>query len=192
MKKLLLVSALTMYSLLGYSQITTWTNDPAHSRLGFVVKHLTISEIEGRFSEFNVTVTTLKPDYSDANIDLKANVKSINTDVEMRDNHLRSADFFDAEKYPSLTFKSTALVKKSKTKAKLYGELSFHGVTKPVVLDVTFFGSVVNPMNNKKTVGFQINGVIKRSDFNLGGKFPESIIENNIRIIANVEFSPSN
>ena len=73
---------------------------PQHSRLGFVVKHLMISEIDGRFSDFNATVTTAKPDYSDAKITLKAKVASINTDVEPRDAHLKSADFFDAEKYP--------------------------------------------------------------------------------------------
>lgn len=190
MKKLFIATVLVLGSLTAYSQ-TTWTNDPAHSRLGFVVKHLTISEIDGRFADFSVKVTTSKADYSDAQIELTAKVASINTDIEARDNHLRSADFFDVEKYPALTFQSTSLKKESKNKGKLYGNLTFHGVTKPVVLDVQYFGSVINSMNNADTAGFQITGEIKRSDFNLGANYPEAMISDKIRIIANAEFSPN-
>ncbi len=190
MKKLFIATIFALSSLVGYSQ-TTWTNDPAHSRLGFVVKHLTISEIDGRFADFSVKVTTSKADYSDAQIELTSKVASINTDIEARDNHLRSADFFDVEKYPTLTFQSTSLKKESKNKGKLYGNLTFHGVTKPVVLDVQYFGSVINSMNNADTAGFQITGEIKRSDFNLGANYPEAMISDKIRIIANAEFSPN-
>lgn len=190
MKKLFLATVLVLGTLVANAQ-TTWTNDPAHSRLGFVVKHLTISEIDGRFTDFSVKVTTSKADYSDAQVELTAKVASINTDIEARDNHLRSADFFDAEKYPTLTFKSTAFKKVGKDKAKLYGKLTFHGITKDVVLDVHYFGSVVNSMNNADTAGFQIVGDIKRSDFNLGSQYPEAMISDKIRIVANAEFSPN-
>lgn len=190
MKTILITTVLILSSLVTYSQ-TTWTNDPAHSRLGFVVKHLTISEIDGRFADFSVKVTTSKEDYSDAKIDLTAKVASIDTDIEARDNHLRSADFFDVEKYPTLTFESTVLKKTGKNKGKLYGNLTFHGITKAVVLDVIYFGSVLNSMNNADTAGFQIKGEIKRSDFNLGTNFPEAMISDKIKIIANAEFSPS-
>ena len=190
MKKIFIITALVLSSLLAYSQ-TTWTNDPAHSRLGFVVKHLTVSEIDGRFADFSVKVTTSKADYSDAQIEVTAKVASIDTDIEARDNHLRSADFFDVEKYPTLTFKSTLLKKTGKNKGKLYGNLTFHGVTKLVVLDVQYFGSVVNSMNNADTAGFQIVGEIKRSDFNLGANYPEAMISDKIKIIANAEFSPN-
>lgn len=190
MKKIFIVTALALSSLVAYSQ-TTWTNDLAHSRLGFVVKHLTISEIDGRFTDFSVKVTTTKADYSDAQIEVTAKVASINTDVEARDNHLRSADFFDVEKYPTLLFKSTSLKKVSQNKGRLYGNLTFHGITKAVILDVTYFGSVVNSMNNADTAGFQIVGEIKRSDFDLGSKYPEAMISDKIKIIANAEFSPN-
>ncbi len=190
MKKIFIATVLALSSLAMYSQ-TTWTNDPAHSRLGFVVKHLTISQIDGRFGDFTVKVTTSKVDYSDAQIEVTAKVASIDTDVEARDNHLRSADFFDAEKYPTLTFKSTSLKKTGKNKGKLYGNLTFHGVTKAVVLDVQYFGSVVNSMNNADTAGFQIVGEIKRSDFNLGSQYPEAMISDKIKIVANAEFSPN-
>lgn len=191
MKKYLLLFALATYSLLGFSQAKTWVNDPAHSRLGFVVKHLTISEIDGRFADFSVKVTTSKPDYTDAKIELTAKVSSIDTDVEMRDNHLRSADFFDAEKFPTLTFVSTSLSKINDNKGKLVGELTLHGVTKTVALDVTYFGTVTNPMNKQETAGFKILGTIKRSDFNLGPNFPDAVVGEDVKIIANVEFSPN-
>ncbi len=197
MKKsaLLLVA---VFSFLFASAQTTWTNDPAHSRLGFKVKHLTISEINGYFSDFNVTVTTSKADYSDAKISLTAKVASINTGVEARDNHLKTADFFDAEKYQTLTFTSTAFIRvtpktkvKGPEKAILKGNLTLHGVTKPVILTVTYYGTVTNPMNKKTTAGFHIAGSLKRSDFGIGPKFPEAMVGDEITIIADAEFSPN-
>lgn len=190
MKKTFVLAVFVLSSLAASAQ-TTWINDPAHSRLGFVVKHLTISEIDGRFADFSVKVVTSEEDYSDAQIEVVAQVGSIDTDVEARDNHLRSADFFDAEKYPVLTFKSTSLQLSSDNKGKLYGDLTFHGVTRPVVLDVHYFGSVVNSMNNAQTAGFKITGEIKRSDFNLGPNFSEAVISDKVKIIANAEFSPT-
>ncbi|MDT3387305.1 MAG: YceI family protein, partial [Bacteroidota bacterium] len=131
MKRYMIIAAAMLITLAASAQ-TTWTSDPQHSRLGFVVKHLLISEVDGRFADFNATVTTSKPDYSDAKITLTAKVASIDTDVDPRDNHLRSADFFDAEKYPTMTFKSTKLVKINANKGYIYGNLIFHGVTKPI------------------------------------------------------------
>jgi polyisoprenoid-binding protein YceI len=189
MKKYILL-AMVMLSAWTASAQTTWTNDPQHSRLGFVVKHLMISEIDGRFSDFNATVVTSKADYTDAKITLSAKVASINTDVDARDAHLKTADFFDAEKYPTLTFQSTRLVKVNARKGYVFGNLTFHGITKPIKLDVTFFGKIVNPMNKNTTAGFQVKGVLKRTDYNLGPKFPEAVIGNEVRIVANVEFSP--
>lgn len=189
MKKMMMMAALMLLALETSAQ-TTWTNDPQHSRLGFTVRHLVISEIDGRFADFNATVTTSKADYSDAKITLVAKVASINTDVEARDTHLKSADFFDAEKYPTLTFKSTKLVKVNGKRGFIYGNLTFHGITKPIKLGVTFFGKVVNPMNKRITAGFQVKGLLKRSDYKLGSNFPEAMIGNEVKIVANVEFSP--
>ena len=173
-----------MLITLAASAQTTWTNDPQHSCLGFVVKHLLISEVDGRFADFNATVTTSKADYSDAKITLTAKVSSIDTDVDARDHHLKSADFFDAEKYPTLTFRSTKLVKVNAHKGYIYGDLTFHGITKPIKLTAIFFGKIISPMNKKTTAGFQVTGLLKRSDYNLGPKFPEAIISNDVKIIA--------
>lgn len=196
MKKYFLFSLISLLAIAASAQ-TTWKNDPPHSRLGFVVKHLTISEIEGYFSDFTAEVTTAKADYSDMKIKVTAKVSSINTGVEMRDNHLKSADFFDAEKYPELVFNSTKVVKtpakagkQSAQYGKIYGTLTFHGITKPVVLDVKYFGKVTNPMNNNETAGFKVSGTISRKDFDLGPKFPEAMISDKVSIDANLEFSP--
>lgn len=194
MKKMILATLFVASFVLASAQ-TTWTNDPAHSRLGFKVKHLTISEINGNFSDFSITVTTSKKDYSDAKVSLTAKIKSINTGVEMRDNHLRSSDFFDAEKYETMTFTSTSFKlipsKKTPTKAVLSGNLTMHGITKPITLDVVYYGTVTNPMNNQETAGFHISGTLKRSDFGIGSSFPEAIVGDVITIIADAEFSPS-
>lgn len=188
MKKYSFFIVLMLCSFTAMAQMNTWVNDPMHSRLGFVIKHLTISEVSGRFADFSVKVTTAKTDYSDIKIELTAKVASIDTDIEMRDNHLRSADFFDAEKYPTLTFKSTSVEKTGEHEGKLYGMLTFHGVTKPVVLDVVHFGTITNPQNNEQVAGFQIKGVIKRTDFDLGSKYPEAMISDEVQIIADIEF----
>jgi polyisoprenoid-binding protein YceI len=190
MKKYFLLAAMAIVSLLGNAQTKTWTNDPAHSRLGFVVKHLTISEIDGRFSDFSAQVTTSKSDYTDAKIVLTAKVASINTDVDARDNHLRSADFFNAEKYPTLTFKSTSVKKISAKKGLIFGNLTFHGITKPVILNADFYGLITNPMNKKATAGFKVTGTIKRTDYALGPKFSDAFVGENVKIVANIEFSP--
>ncbi|MCK9159885.1 MAG: YceI family protein [Bacteroidaceae bacterium] len=191
MKKYFLLMTILTVSLLSNAQSKIWTNDPAHSRLGFTIKHLTISEVEGRFANFSVKVITTKADYMDAKVVLIAKVPSINTNSDSRDTHLRSADFFDAQKYPVMTFKSTSVKKINAKKGLLSGNLTMHGITKPVTLTVEYFGSVVNPMNKKETVGFKVTGVVKRSDFALGPKFAEALLGNEVNIVANVEFSPN-
>src|SRR5687767_14525984 len=112
-----------------------WKNDDPHSQLGFTVSHLGISDISGTFNDFDAIVTSSRPDFSDAVVELTANVASIDTRVEARDNHLKSPDFFHAAKYPTLKFKSTSLRKSGKDKYKLTGDLTLHGITKPVTMD---------------------------------------------------------
>jgi polyisoprenoid-binding protein YceI len=165
-----------------------WKNDDPHSQLGFTVTHLGISDISGTFNDFDVTVNSSKPDFSDAVFELSAKVASIDTRVEARNNHLKSPDFFDAEKYPTLNFKSTSLKKTGKDQFELTGDLTLHGVTKQVTMDLLYKGKVENPMSKKPTVGFQVTGTIKRSDFNLGNGFPPPMISDDVRIKADGEF----
>src|SRR5688572_12436762 len=170
----------------------TWSNDDPHSQLGFTVTHLGVSDISGTFNDFDVTVQSTKPDFSDAQFELSAKAASIDTRVEARNNHLKSADFFDVEKYPTLNFKSTSIKKVGKNKFKLSGDLTIHGVTKPVTMDLVYRGTVENPMSKKQTAGFQLTGTIKRSQFGIGDKFPAPMISDDVRIKADGEFTPTN
>jgi polyisoprenoid-binding protein YceI len=188
MKKTILAIFALAVTLVASAQ-TNWANDPYHSRLGFVVKHLTISEINGAFSDFAVKVVTNKADYSDMKVSVTAKTASISTGIEMRDNHLKTADFFEVEKYPEMTFVSTSVKKITDKKFILSGNLTLHGVTKPVKLSVDYFGTVVNPMNKKETFGFHITGSVKRSYFGIGPKFPEAMVSDVIKIVADAEFS---
>ena len=168
--------------------VDTWKNDKPHSQLGFTITHLGISDVSGTFNDFDVTVTSSKKDFSDAVFELTANVGSIDTRVEARNNHLKSADFFDAEKYPAMHFKSTSIKNAGKNKYKLTGDLTLHGVTKTVTMNLEYRGTIENPMSKKPTAGFQVTGVIKRSDFNLGNGFPPPMISDEVRIKADGEF----
>lgn len=188
MKKLaIILSAFVLFTAFT-NAISTWQNDDAHSQLGFTVTHLGIADISGTFNDFDVTVKSSKPDFSDASFELSAKAASIDTRVEARNNHLKSADFFDVEKYPVLTFKSTLVEAAGKNKYKLTGELNLHGVTKQVTLDLLYKGTVENPMSKKQTAGFQITGSIKRSDFNVGPGFPAPVISDEVQIKADGEF----
>lgn len=188
MKKLTIIFS-AFFLLTSFTGLhNVWTNDDAHSQLGFTVKHLGIADVSGTFNDFDVKVTSSKPDFSDAIIELSAKLASIDTRVEARDNHLKSADFFDVQKYPSMEFKSTSIAKRGKNKYKLTGDLKLHGVSKEVTLDLLYNGTATNAMNKKQTAGFQVTGVIKRSDFNIGNGFPEPMISNEVRIKADGEF----
>jgi polyisoprenoid-binding protein YceI len=166
----------------------TWKNDKPHSQLVFTITHLGIADISGTFNDFDVTVNSSTPDFSDAVFELTAKTASIDTRVEQRNNHLKSADFFDVAKYPEITFKSTSLQKNGKDKYKLTGNLTMHGVTKPVTMNVKYRGVTQNPMSKATTAGFQLEGVIKRSDFNVGPGFPAPMLSDEVRIKADGEF----
>lgn len=188
MKKITLMLAVFITLTAFTTAVFTWQNDDAHSQLGFTVTHLGIADVSGTFNDFDVTIHSNKPDFSDAVIELNAKVASIDTRVDARNNHLKSADFFDAAKYPAMSFKSSAIKKSGKHTYKITGDLNLHGVTKQVTMDFKYKGTVVNQMNKKQTAGFQVTGVINRSDFNLGNGFPPPMISNEVRIKADGEF----
>lgn len=168
---------------------TTWVEDPLHSKLGFTVTHLGIADVPGYFDEYDVTITASKPDFSDAVVELTADVKSINTQVKQRDDHLRSADFFDVEKYPEMKFKSTSIKKLKGGNYELAGDLTIHGTTKRVKVNMLYRGTTVNPnANGAPVAGIQITGTIKRSDFGIGPDFPPPMISDEVRIKADGEF----
>ncbi|MES2418335.1 MAG: YceI family protein [Bacteroidota bacterium] len=188
MKKVAFI-IIAFIALTGFTTvISNWENDDPHSQLGFTVTHLGISDVSGTFNDFDVKVNSSKPDFSDASFELTARVASIDTRVEARNSHLKSADFFDVAKYPDLVFKSTSLKRSGKDTYKLSGNLTLHGITKPVVMDLKYRGTVVNQMSKANTAGFQLEGIIKRSDFNVGPGFPAPMISDEVRIKADGEF----
>jgi polyisoprenoid-binding protein YceI len=169
---------------------TKWNLDKAHSKVGFSVSHMVITDVEGNFKDFDATVTTTGEDFSTAKIDFTAKTASVYTENEKRDNHLRSDDFFNAEKYPTLTFKSKSLKKVSDNKYKLTGDLTMRDVTKEVVLDVKFNG-LVKDMSGNTRAGFKITGELNRMDYGL--KFNallgtgDAVVGNTVELDINIQ-----
>jgi len=190
MKKLAAITMIAITALLfafKTNEHATWSLDKAHAKLGFTITHLMVSDVEGWFKIFDAKITTTKEDFSDAVVEMTADVNSINTDNEQRDKHLKSADFFDVAKYSTLTFKSKTFKKISDKEYKVTGDLTMHGITKTVELTaICRLG--INPMSKKSVAGFKITGAIKRTDFNIGASMPSAMISEEVEIIANAEF----
>ena len=191
MKKIAFILAAFITLTAFTTAVSPWQNDDPHSQLAFTVTHLGIADVSGIFNDFDVTVNATKPDFSDASFELTARTASIDTRVEARDNHLKSADFFDVEKYPTFNFKSTSIKNAGKNKYTLTGNLTLHGISKPVTMDLLYKGTVENPVSKKQIAGFQVTGTIKRSDFNVGAGFPAPMISDEVRIKADGEFIPN-
>ncbi|GAB3567567.1 YceI family protein [Spirosoma luteolum] len=187
-----LTSLLFATTLLGASSAfaQSWTVDKAHSRVGFTVTHLMLSEVDGNFKTFDASLQASKADLSDAVIELTADVNSINTDNERRDGHLKSPDWFDSAKYPTITFKSTSFKKVDGKKYKLAGNLTMHGVTKPVTLDAVLTGPVTmdSPRGKQEKAGLKIAGTINRVDFGVGSA-GSTVVSEDIEIKAAGEFA---
>jgi polyisoprenoid-binding protein YceI len=190
MKKIITLIAVALFSTAAFSQ-TTWNVDRMHSKLQFTVTHLMVSDVDGEFKDFSATIIASKPDFSDAKFQFTANSTSVNTGVDQRDNHLRSADFFDVANYPTLTFTSTSVTKTSPNHYQLNGNLTLHGVTKPVSFNLWYRGTITTPQG-KQDAGFQATGVIKRSDFGFGSKFGTTMLSDEVTVKANGEFAPGN
>ena len=145
---------------------TKWTIDPSHSKIGFKVKHLMISNVMGNFRDFEGQVTTNGNDLSTANISFSLNSASVDTEMADRDTHLKSADFFDVGNYPKITFIGSGLKDLGDDMYELTGDLVIKGVTKKVVLPVEFGGLMTDPWGNVKA-GFSIGGKINRKEWGL-------------------------
>ena len=140
--------------------------DAAHSTIGFAIRHYEINWVEGRFEEFGGTIRYDDKDVTKSSVEFSAKVASIDTGVEARDKHLRTADFFEVEKYPDMTFKSTRVERKGKNAYVLHGDLTLKGVTKPVALSFTTTGAVTDPRGNTR-FGVEARTKINRRDFNI-------------------------
>lgn len=165
MKKIILSAAILLASSALFAQ-TKWATDKVHSTVKFSVPHLVISEVEGQFKNFEGTIINKTADFNNAAVSFTVDVKSIDTENSDRDKHLLSPDFFDAEKYPQMAFKSTFFKKISGNKYLLTGNLTLHGVTKPAKFNVTYGGTAKDGYGNTKA-GFKATGQINRFDYGL-------------------------
>jgi polyisoprenoid-binding protein YceI len=169
MKTLTTFAAVALISLTTKAQ-TNWNVDASHSKLGFAVTHMMVSETEGKFKIYEGKVTSEKPDadFTNAKIDFSIDAASINTDDEKRDGHLKSADFFYVAKYPKINFKSTSM-KPGKIKGTytLTGDLTMHGVTKPVVLTAIGASRIVKDPYGMERYAFKVTGMLNRKDYGL-------------------------
>lgn len=168
-----------------------WVLEPSHSELQFKIKHLMITNVTGHFGKFDGSVETEGDDMSGGKINFSIDADSISTNNEGRDGHLKSADFFDVATHPAITFESTEFKKESGDDFKLTGNLTMHGVTKPVTLNVEYGGTIKDPWGNTRA-GFTVEGKINRKDFDLNWN---SAIEaggvmlgEDVKVHANVQF----
>jgi polyisoprenoid-binding protein YceI len=186
MKKINALLALLLFTGVTFAQ-TTWTIDKAHSKIGFNVTHMAVSEVEGKFNDFEGTITSKSEDFNGAQVQFVAKTASIDTDNEKRDGHLKSADFFEVETYPET--KITGTLVKDGVKYKLKGDFTLHGVTKPVEFDVTYGGQINHPRGTK--AGFKLSGKINRKDYGLtwANKVPtgEMVVADEVELVVKVE-----
>jgi polyisoprenoid-binding protein YceI len=170
---------------------TTWKLDNSHSSVKFSVVHLMVSETEGNFKGFDGTLSSKNADFTDADITFTVDVKTINTDNEMRDKHLQGDDFFNAEKFPQMKFKGTSFKKVSGNKYVLEGELTIRDVTKKVKFDVIYRGTQKDPYGNTKA-GFKATGSINRLEYGLKWNVMTesvSVVADEVSIVINLEFA---
>lgn len=165
MKKFLLGFAFTLASIFTFAQ-TVWRVDPMHSSVNFNIKHMGISFVQGRFDKFDGTVTSAGEDLNKAQFSFSVPVESINTGVEMRDKHLKSADFFDAEKFQTMDLKAVTVTKGKDNTYTLKGKLTIKDVTKEVTVPVTY-GGIIKNKQGKEVMGLQANFTVNRLDYNI-------------------------
>lgn len=171
--------------------MATYKFDASHSEVTFKIKHLMISTVTGNFSKFDATFAADKEDFTDAKVTFEADINSVTTNNEQRDAHLKSDDFFNAEKFPKLSFQSTSITKKNDEDYTLDGNLTIRDITKPVKFNVVYGGTITDPYGQTK-VGFEINGKINRKEFGLkwdavteaGGV----VVSDDVKLHAQVQF----
>lgn len=169
MKRLIFALPLLIASV-AHADAAVWKLDPSHTKVGFSVPHLVVSSVDGRFNESTASVKLDDADLTKSQVTVDINAASIDTGDKKRDDHLRSPEFFDTQKFPKLTFKSTKIAK-SGAGYKLTGDLTIHGVTKSVTLDATLSAPMKTPFGNQARAA-KVTGKVNRGDFGLKWNMP--------------------
>jgi polyisoprenoid-binding protein YceI len=166
MSKILRLVISVLFSISNLALAATYKLDPAHSDVGFSVKHMVISNVKGRFNKVEGSFDFDEKTSEVSKIDVKVDAASINTNDAKRDEHLMSPDFFDVKKFPDIRFTADKVKVKKDSSVKVNGQLTIKGVTKPVTMDLTYGGSVIDPNGNEK-VGFSLSGKIDRKNWGI-------------------------
>jgi len=169
------------------AQSSTWASDPAHSEVDFTIRHMSISNIHGRFGKVNATIAYNAADASKSSVTATIDATTIDTGEPARDTHLKTDSFFDVAKFPTATFTSTSVAKNGGG-LKVTGNLTLHGVTKQVVLDVDAPSSPMeNPMDHKQHAGFSATTTISRTAFGIGSSFPAAAVGDEVKLTIDLE-----
>ena len=190
MKKTLFAAALFVATAAGsfapaFAAPVSYKIDPAHTAVAFIVNHVGFSNVIGRFNTVGGDVTFDKDGVEKSVVNVTIDTTSVDTNHAKRDEHLRSPDFFNAKEFPKMTFKSSKIEKTGDKTGKLYGDLTMLGVTKPVVLDITFNKDGVSPASKLETAGFSARGTVKRTDF--GMKYGAPAVGDDIQLLIEIE-----
>ncbi|MGA2806703.1 MAG: YceI family protein [Terracidiphilus sp.] len=187
MKRLALVTGiLALAAPLALAQTSTWKSDPAHSEVDFSIKHLSVSNVHGRFGKVNATIVLNEADITKSTVTATIGVDTVDTGEEQRNTHLKSPDFFDIANLPTATFTSTSVARNG-SNLTVNGNLTLHGVTQPVVLNVEGPTTPVPGMDHKPHSGFSATTTISRTAFGIGAKFPAAIVGDDVKLTIDVE-----
>ena|ERR1051326_2330730 len=190
MKKIILLATILAAFGMTQAQTTSWQIDPVHSSVSFSVDYMVLTEVTGRFNEFSGTLQQEGEDFTKSSVTLDIKASSINTENEKRDGHLRSADFFDVQKYPELLFASKSFEKASENTYRITGDLTMHGITKPIVISAKYTGKAKDPWGNMRQ-GFKGTASLDRTDF--GVKYNSALesggllIGKDVSIVLNIQ-----
>jgi len=181
-----LAAGLLLTGTAAFAQSSTWTIDKNHTQVDFQIRHLTVSNVRGSISNVTGTVVWDEKDLAKSSVNATIDTTTVSTNNDARDKHLKSPDFFNVEKFPAMTFKSTS-VTRANGKLQVIGDLTLAGVTKSITLDVDGPSAPVKGMKGGLVTGFSATGTLKRADFNFGSKFPEAIVGDEVKFTIDLE-----
>jgi len=185
-RSLLFTGIVALAAPFATAQTSTWAIDPAHSQIDFVVRHLTLSNIHGRFGNLQGNITMNDTDVTKSTVQVTIDVTSLDTGVPQRDSDVKGANFFDTAKFPTATFTSTSVAKKGMGLT-VTGNLTLHGVTKPVELDVDGPSGPVPGMDKKPHSGYSATTTINRKDFGVGPNAPATMVGDDIKLTIDLD-----
>jgi polyisoprenoid-binding protein YceI len=187
MKRLAIMTGiLALVAPLALAQTSTWKSDPAHSEVDFSIKHMSVSNVHGRFGKVNATLVWNEADITKSTVTATIGIDTVDTGEDARNTHLKTPDFFDVANLPTATFTSTSVAKNG-SNLTVDGNLTLHGVTKPVVLTVEGPSTPVQGMDHKPHSGFSATTTISRSAFGIGAKFPAAVVGDDVKLTIEVE-----